>query len=63
MRWVWDSGRDEDEFAAELEQLAEGPLAQREAVVVRAGGTVTLVVAPGRTLAERVARAQPRRRP
>ncbi len=62
MRWRWDSTRDEDEFAAELRQLVD-ELGDREAVVVRERGTVTLVIAPGRTLAERVARAQPRRRP
>jgi hypothetical protein len=50
MRWRWDTPRDEAEFAARAREV----LGER-AVVARRGGRVTLVVAPGRGLAERLA--------
>ena len=56
MRWRWDTPRDEREFAAKLSTFAAAELGEREVAVVRRGGIVTLVIAPGRSLAERVAR-------
>jgi hypothetical protein len=56
MRWRWDTPRDEHEFAAKLRLFAAAELGEREVAVVRRGGTVTLVVAPSRSLAERLAR-------
>ena len=56
MRWRWDTRRDEREFLAKLQTFAGAELRDREVAVVREGGTVTLVIAPGRSLAERVAR-------
>jgi hypothetical protein len=50
MRWRWNTPRDEAEFAARAREV----LGER-AVVARRGGRVTLVVAPGRGLAERLA--------
>ena len=52
MRWRWDTPRDEDEFEARLREVIGD-----RGVVVRRGGTVTLVVAPDRDLAERLAGA------
>jgi hypothetical protein len=51
MRWRWDTQRDEAEFADRLRAVA----AELGAVVTRGGGAVTLVVAPSRGLAERLA--------
>jgi hypothetical protein len=52
MRWRWDTLGDATEFAEPLREIA----AELDgAAVARRGGTVTLAVAPGRTLAARVA--------
>jgi hypothetical protein len=48
MRWRWDTPRDVAEFDDRLRELQLG-------VVTRRGGLVTLVVAPDRRLAERLA--------
>ena len=50
MRWRWDTPRDEQQFAAKLEQFGE----LNDAIVTRRGGEVTLVIAPP-GVAERVA--------
>jgi hypothetical protein len=50
MRWRWDTALDEAEFA----ERARGVLGDR-AVVARRDGRVTVVVAPSRRLAERLA--------
>ncbi len=52
MRWRWDTLGDATEFAQRLREIA----AELDgAAVARRDGTVTLAVAPGRTLAARVA--------
>jgi hypothetical protein len=50
MRWRWDTPPDVGEFETRLREV----VGERGAVV-RRGGTVTLAVAPGRDLAERLA--------
>ena len=57
MRWRWDTPRDEREFARKLSAFAGAELDGRPFAVVRRGGTVTLVIGPSQSLAERVARA------
>jgi hypothetical protein len=58
MRWVWDTPRDEAEFASALRSLVANGLPQTSrAAVGRAGGAVTLAIAPDVALARRVARA------
>jgi hypothetical protein len=58
MRWVWDSPRDEAQFAAALRALVRDGLPESSrAAIGRRGGSVTLVIAPAADLARRVARA------
>jgi hypothetical protein len=56
MRWAWDTPRDEAEFAAALRALvADGLPDSSRAAVGRAGGLVTLAIAPSPDLARRLA--------
>jgi len=69
-RWVWDTPRDEREFAAKLRQWVEDGLKATPAgegtwtldgstvTVSRRAGAVTLVLAPARALARRIAAAR-----
>jgi hypothetical protein len=54
MRWVWDTPRDEREFAAKLREFAAGLKSPGVAVAAR-GGAVTLALAPSQPLARRLA--------
>jgi hypothetical protein len=54
MRWVWDTPRDEREFAAKLRQFAAQLDSPGKAVAVR-GGAVTLALAPESGVARRLA--------
>jgi len=56
MRWRWDSPADEAEFLKALRAFAAAELGGRAFAVARRGGTVTLVLAPSESLAERIAR-------
>jgi hypothetical protein len=60
MRWRWDTARDETEFTGELRRWvreARRPASDRAVVAVR-DGAVTLALAPGLPLAQRVAAAR-----
>jgi hypothetical protein len=60
MRWRWDTPRDEREFEVQLRAWvrdARRPAGEGAAVAVR-GGAVTLALAPGLPLAQRIAAAR-----
>jgi hypothetical protein len=58
MRWVWDTPRDEAEFAAALRALVDDGLPEStDAAMLREAGAVTLVLGSDAALARRVARA------
>ena len=59
MRWVWDTPRDEREFAAKLRQFASQLRSPGRAVAVR-DGAVTLALAPSAALARRLAATRAR---
>jgi hypothetical protein len=45
MRWVWDTPRDEEEFAEALRALVDDGLPEStDAVIAREAGVVTLVL-------------------
>jgi len=54
MRWVWDTPRDEREFASKLRTFVSGLHSPGKAVAAR-GGAVTLALAPDSGLARRLA--------
>ena len=64
IRWVWDTPRDEREFEAKLRQWSRDGLDSPGGAVAiaRAGGAVTLALAPDRTLARRAAEVRSRGR-
>jgi hypothetical protein len=53
MRWVWDTPRDERQFAVALREFARGLRSPGVAVAVR-GGAVTLALAPAARRARRL---------